>query len=607
MAGDNRKELEKVLKHYKQNPADSLKFRAAEFLIINMPGKYSKYYDAPWNDIATAYLRWSSSSNKRLLVYTYGLGEPVVEEDVKYITGEYLINNIELAFKVWQEQPWGKHISFDVFCEEILPYRVATEKLENWREKALASFADLNRSFKEQPNITTIYACSQVNYILPRFRLDHDFPPMNYSQSMATARSSCAGMATLAVFAMRALGIPVTMDCTPYWVNHDVGHIWNTVRDSTGIHIPFMGAETNPGRPLRTPFNLKSKTYRQTFARQTHITADEADIPPSLRSAYVLDVSGEYGGCADVDVPMRFPPPAETRNVYLAAMGERTWNIVGWGNIEGNIEGQRLKFRSVGTSVLYVPLYYSDNHTTSAGSPFMLYADSSIHVFALDTAQLQTISLTEISPNSRKWADRMVSGVFEGANREDFSDARVLHVIREMSGDYFSTVKIKNTSGFRYFRYVSPKGSGEINCNVAEIKLYGADGEQLRGKPIGTPGVWPTNPTMTFEKAFDNDVLTYYDADSNNSWTGLDLGSSQQISEIHYLPRTDGFGIYEGHVYELFYWNENWQSLGKKKVIDYPLQYQVPSNALFYLENVTMHKTEMKVFTVKEGEVSWDL
>jgi len=46
-AGKNRKELEKVLKHYSHNPADSLKLRAAEFLIVNMPGKYSEYYDAP--------------------------------------------------------------------------------------------------------------------------------------------------------------------------------------------------------------------------------------------------------------------------------------------------------------------------------------------------------------------------------------------------------------------------------------------------------------------------------------------------------------------------------------------------------------------------------
>jgi hypothetical protein len=41
LAGANRPELEKVLQRYKANPADSLKYRAACFLIENMPYHYS--------------------------------------------------------------------------------------------------------------------------------------------------------------------------------------------------------------------------------------------------------------------------------------------------------------------------------------------------------------------------------------------------------------------------------------------------------------------------------------------------------------------------------------------------------------------------------------
>jgi hypothetical protein len=40
-AGGNRPELEKVLQHYSVNPGDSLKYKAAVFLIENMPGHYS--------------------------------------------------------------------------------------------------------------------------------------------------------------------------------------------------------------------------------------------------------------------------------------------------------------------------------------------------------------------------------------------------------------------------------------------------------------------------------------------------------------------------------------------------------------------------------------
>jgi hypothetical protein len=41
LADSNRTELERVLSHYSENPADSLKYRAAVFLIENMGGKRS--------------------------------------------------------------------------------------------------------------------------------------------------------------------------------------------------------------------------------------------------------------------------------------------------------------------------------------------------------------------------------------------------------------------------------------------------------------------------------------------------------------------------------------------------------------------------------------
>ena len=40
-AGENRKELERVLRHYSEEDKDSLKWEAARFLIENMPGHLS--------------------------------------------------------------------------------------------------------------------------------------------------------------------------------------------------------------------------------------------------------------------------------------------------------------------------------------------------------------------------------------------------------------------------------------------------------------------------------------------------------------------------------------------------------------------------------------
>ena len=40
------------------------------------------------------------------------------------ITAEYLIDNIDRAFDNWQKRPWNRSLSFEDFCEYLLPYRV---------------------------------------------------------------------------------------------------------------------------------------------------------------------------------------------------------------------------------------------------------------------------------------------------------------------------------------------------------------------------------------------------------------------------------------------------------------------------------------------------
>ncbi|MDR2040367.1 MAG: carbohydrate-binding protein [Bacteroidales bacterium] len=386
LADDNRKELEKVLEHYSKNPADSLKLRAAEFLIINMPGKYSEYYDAPWNDVATVMLRWTSSSDKQSVLDTYQIGEPVIEDDVTYISAEYLINNIELAFMVWREMPWGKNIPFDVFCEEILPYRVKTEPLENWREKVLASFADFYKTFTKDTTTSVIEACNRVNDRLPRFRMDNDFPPMNYSQLMATTRSICDGMSALTVFVMRGLGIPVTYDFTPKYVEAKAGHSWNSVRDSA-VHISFMGTQSNPGEPHQgTDFHI-AKIYRYVYANQKNVTTDAVNIPPLLKDVNsMVDATAEYGKSADIRVPVLNGHLNKTGYAFLAILQGSEWHPVGWGVVTGD----SIQFLSAGKNIYYLPVYYNNGVQSPASYPFMLNEDGSCRFFKPDTTDLTT-------------------------------------------------------------------------------------------------------------------------------------------------------------------------------------------------------------------------
>ena len=382
-AGSNRKELKAVLKHYAKNPSDSLKLRAAEFLIANMPGKFSIYYDAPWNDVATVYLRWTSSSNKQMVLDHYKLGKQVIKVDVQHITSDYLINNIELSFKVWQETPWGKDISFDVFCEEILPYRLGNEPLENWREKVLTSFADIYQSFIQDTSINAVRACIMVNDKLPRFRMDKDFNHMSYSQLMASTRGTCDAMAALTVFVMRGLGIPVTREHTPKYVETVTGHSWNSVGDT--VHISFMGTETNPGLSHQGTTFLSAKIYRTVYSNQGNLKTDMENIPPALNNINnSIDVTAEYANCVDVQAPLLNSHLNKTGYAYLAILQGKEWYPVGW----GVVMNEHIEFLSVRKNVYYLPVYYNQGVQSPASYPFILRDNDSFYFFKPDTLQI---------------------------------------------------------------------------------------------------------------------------------------------------------------------------------------------------------------------------
>ena len=138
-AGSNREELEKVLRHYED---DEAKRRAAVFLISNIGGRYSTtggrvdefhhFIDSVYcirqeeYDIPAIYNTFRNQKQN-----TYASIRR--EQDLKHITAEYLIRHIDRSFELWK-RPWNSHLSFEEFCEWILPYRLHDEQLESWHD-----------------------------------------------------------------------------------------------------------------------------------------------------------------------------------------------------------------------------------------------------------------------------------------------------------------------------------------------------------------------------------------------------------------------------------------------------------------------------------------
>lgn len=121
LAGNNKIELLKVLEHYK-NTQDTLKYKAAKFLISNMfVHGYIDRNNAQIVEVAKLEFKKTktiSNTTKGLLSKHEGL-EAHITYDARKISSEYLINNIDLAFFEWKKRPWSKYYSFDAVSVAI--------------------------------------------------------------------------------------------------------------------------------------------------------------------------------------------------------------------------------------------------------------------------------------------------------------------------------------------------------------------------------------------------------------------------------------------------------------------------------------------------------
>jgi len=311
LAGTNRSELEKVITHYQQKPADSLKLKSAIFLISNMEN--NKHYDGDWLQQYDLLFspRAAMLDNEEIpalrdsIISVIGLPEKdgiLVKNDLQHITSNYLIKNIDEAFTSWQNAPWQSQVSFDAFCNYILPYKVYDEYPEEWRQVFLKKYEYIVNG----PQITMTMEdviCAQVEEQKTWLTYSEelvDYPGvLNIGQILKIKKGDCYVWASLGAQAARAFGIPVAIDYV--W-----GHHWDALILSDSSFVSYLGAESRPGDHIniRESDSKFTKVYRrQTAWVSTSFAARAMDagiksIPDFLKSPRIIDVTAMTGGKA---------------------------------------------------------------------------------------------------------------------------------------------------------------------------------------------------------------------------------------------------------------------------------------------------------------------
>jgi hypothetical protein len=626
LAGSNREQLEQALERYSRNPADSLKLRAAEFLIANMV-----YHHAVHSDSLAAYfdaLTWANrqlahEKSRDVLRHRYDsiyahyendLAAITFKADVEHLTSAYLVKNIEQACERWQNGSWAKHLSFDEFCEHLLPYRVDDEPAEEWRDSLEKRYRHRVDWIKTRDNWrhSTYHACLYLNHQLMQkgFRVSSITPyPYSYPPSFldGIASGTCENYAVAAVYIMRSCGIPVAIDYVPQWPYRSTNHVWNVVLSSGGRWIPFMGGESGPDKVVN-PGAQKGKVFRKTFSYQKSSLYHQnrkygEELPATLSSPCIADVSEEYFAPVDVALRLAEKPKRKTKFAYLSVFDNKSWIPVQWASLPSS---RKVVFKKMEHGIAYLPVYYFDGDVQAADDPFILTLDNRIKTLTPDTLNRQRLTLTRKYPRFNGilgYSERMVGGYFEASNHPEFKDAAQTPKIARNPSMSFDSMAIGEhiAKPYRYWRFVTDKSR---MCNVAELQfMSGGENISHRGAAMG---VEHAHPDRSVEKAFDGNAVSYFESKQvGNAWVGMDFGQPVRIACIKYLPRNDDNNVWKGDLYELFYWRRRWVSLGEQVAQSDRLEYDnVPQNALLLLHNHTKG-VEERIFTVENGVQVW--
>jgi hypothetical protein len=273
LAGPNKKELKKVLNHYSRTPADSLKYKAACFIIENMQWHFGTKVEPAgklWDlfvledSLVITYLRNPDFYKNRdsFNGYKYRIKKMFVKEaisqsvigkeyvsDLQTINAAAIIENIDLAFEA--RDNWLKGMPDSIFFEYVLPFRVNQEPVYPVREKLNRHFSSINEIWASDTNMFD--AISFLNQYTKLFNWDWEeeniqMPDLGFYNIFYWHNKNLTCQHQVAMFSqiLRSIGIPVAEVFTPKWRDSNLGHNWCAIPDSNNRLVLFSPFYQNP-------------------------------------------------------------------------------------------------------------------------------------------------------------------------------------------------------------------------------------------------------------------------------------------------------------------------------------------------------------------------
>lgn len=575
LSGNNRAELEKVLAHYAGDPKDSLKLKAAVFLIGNMPGHWGPDSSSIAGYKAKIDSTAGISPEERDILLELPVRHPELcpalkkTEDLHVLTAEKLIGHIDEKFSLKEKSPWLEDLDFDTFCEYLLPYRIGNEWTGFSHDTLPSSLVNTLAYITENYHNCRHSLHSMASYILRYYAFRTRIATRDPLLAKMLLNQECRDKMSLIRY--RRMGIPVALDYNPARQPDEENYSWIVPLDSR------LTAKSLP--PAGTP---SGKIYRHTFSANPKPATDSNEYVPSFfRNPFLKDVTALYLHTADVNLPLE--TPGKLQYAYLAMYDGKEWQPVAYGKKEKN----RYTFRKLGKNCVYLPVYYPDGKMQPLAPPFILRSTGIPQPLDGSRDSVITLQADRLCPYTSKgiyYKTNLQNVRFTCAGNENFKNPDTACTITEVPHYRLYSIRPAKNLTKRFWRVEIPRGY----CVFSELQFLDTAGRQLKGRYL-------IPDTTGFCKWTDNNPLTYKTIRKDQT---IDFGKPVKISEIRYMNQSDGYNIWPGEEYELLYYQEGaWHTAEKKRAENQTITFgNVPAGCLYQLRNIT-HEKNGTVFT----------
>lgn len=161
--------------------------------------------------------------------------------DLSECEEDYFLRVVRQALYVRSHTPWGKTLSEELFCNYVLPYRINNEHITFYQQQFWQALSE--RLFAPEKETPSLYrAAVEVNYWCLEKATYQSTNARTASPLtvLNNAFGRCGEESTLAVAALRSVGIPARQCYAPRWSHCDDNHAWVEVYTEDGWH--FLGA-----------------------------------------------------------------------------------------------------------------------------------------------------------------------------------------------------------------------------------------------------------------------------------------------------------------------------------------------------------------------------